>query len=128
MGMDLACALPVKNLSVINVEFYTGVNGRTLEAVREFCADHVAEARVGRHLREAALDHQARVRVAPHRGPDRLPVVLSAARGRSRHGAPSAVEPEAVEPQAVEPQAAGRPPGDRTYSADRTVDLRDQRL
>lgn len=78
LGMGLGYALEVKNLSVINVEYYTGVDerlempimlpptpaavdlsglriliaddvadtGRTLEAVREFCADHVAEARV----------------------------------------------------------------------------------
>ncbi len=78
LGMGLAYALSVKNLSVINVEFYTGVNqrldmpimlpptpavvdlsgmrvliaddvadtGLTLQAVQEFCADHVAEARV----------------------------------------------------------------------------------
>lgn len=78
LGMGLGYALAVKNLSVINVEYYTGVDerlempimlpptpaavdlsglrvliaddvadtGRTLEAVRDFCADHVAEARV----------------------------------------------------------------------------------
>jgi hypoxanthine phosphoribosyltransferase len=70
-------ALDVKNLSAVNVEFYTGVDerldvpmmlpptpaavdlaglkvliaddvadtGKTLEIVRDFCADHVAEAR-----------------------------------------------------------------------------------
>ncbi len=78
VGMGLGYALAVKNLSVINVEFYTGVDerlempvmlpptpaavdlsgmrvliaddvadtGRTLQSVRDFCADHVAEARV----------------------------------------------------------------------------------
>jgi hypoxanthine phosphoribosyltransferase len=78
LGMGLGYALDVKNLAVINVEFYTGVDerldvpimlpptpdavdlsglkvliaddvadtGRTLETVRAFCADHVAEARV----------------------------------------------------------------------------------
>nr|WP_281386076.1 phosphoribosyltransferase family protein [Nocardioides luti] len=78
LGMGLGYALSVKNLSVINVEFYTGVDqrlempivlpptpdvvdlsglkvliaddvadtGRTLEIVQDFCADHVAEARV----------------------------------------------------------------------------------
>ncbi|WP_371303921.1 phosphoribosyltransferase [Nocardioides sp.] len=78
LGMGLGYALAVKNLSVINVEYYTGVDqrlempimlpptpaavdlsglrvliaddvadtGRTLEAVRAFCADHVSEARV----------------------------------------------------------------------------------
>lgn len=78
LGMGLGYALDVKNLSAINVEFYTGVEerlelpvvlpptpdavdlaglrvliaddvadtGRTLEIVRDFCADHVAEARI----------------------------------------------------------------------------------
>ena len=78
LGMGLGYALDVKNLSAINVEFYTGVDerlelpvmlpptpdvvdlaglkvliaddvadtGKTLEIVREFCADHVAEARM----------------------------------------------------------------------------------
>ncbi len=78
LGMGLGYALDVKNLSTINVEFYTGVDerlempimlpptpaavdlsglkvliaddvadsGRTLETVREFCAGHVAEARM----------------------------------------------------------------------------------
>lgn len=78
LGMGLGYALDVKNLSAINVEFYTGVDerldvpimlpptpdavdlsglkiliaddvadtGRTLEIVRDFCADHVAEARM----------------------------------------------------------------------------------
>jgi hypoxanthine phosphoribosyltransferase len=78
LGMGLGYALGVKNLSVVNVEYYTGVDerlelpimlpptpaavdlsglrvliaddvadtGRTLEAVRAFCADHVAQARV----------------------------------------------------------------------------------
>lgn len=77
LGMGLGYALDVKNLSAVNVEFYTGVDqrlevpmmlpptpaavdlsglkvlvaddvadsGRTLEVVREFCGDHVAEAR-----------------------------------------------------------------------------------
>jgi hypoxanthine phosphoribosyltransferase len=77
LGMGLGYALDVKNLSAVNVEFYTGVDerldvpimlpptpdvvdlaglriliaddvadtGRTLETVRAFCADHVAEAR-----------------------------------------------------------------------------------
>ena len=76
LGMGLGYALDVKNLSTVNVEFYTGVDerldvpimlpptpaavdlsglkvliaddvsdsGRTLELVRDFCADHVAEA------------------------------------------------------------------------------------
>lgn len=78
LGMGLGYALDVKNLSAVNVEFYTGVDerlelpvmlpptpdavdlaglkvliaddvadtGGTLEIVREFCADHVAEARM----------------------------------------------------------------------------------
>ena len=78
LGMGLGYALDVKNLSAVNVEFYTGIDerlampimlpptpavvdlaglkvliaddvadtGRTLEVVRDFCADHVAEARV----------------------------------------------------------------------------------
>jgi hypoxanthine phosphoribosyltransferase len=78
LGMGLGYALDVKNLSAVNVEFYTGVDerlelpvmlpptpdvvelaglkvliaddvadtGKTLEIVRDFCADHVAEARV----------------------------------------------------------------------------------
>lgn len=78
LGMGLGYALDVKNLSAINVEFYTGVDqrldvpimlpptpdavdlaglkvliaddvadtGKTLEIVRDFCADHVAEARI----------------------------------------------------------------------------------
>ena len=78
LGMGLGYALDVKNLSAVNVEFYTGVDerlevpimlpptpaavdlaglrvliaddvadtGKTLEIVREFCADHVAEARI----------------------------------------------------------------------------------
>ena len=78
LGMGLGYALDVKNLSTVNVEFYTGVDqrlempimlpptpdvvdlaglrvliaddvadtGKTLEVVRDFCADHVAEARV----------------------------------------------------------------------------------
>lgn len=78
LGMGLGYALDVKNLSAVNVEFYTGIDerldvpimlpptpaavdlaglkvliaddvadtGRTLEIVRDFCADHVAEARV----------------------------------------------------------------------------------
>lgn len=77
LGMALGYALDVKNLSAVNVEFYTGVDerlevpimlpptpaavdltgmrilvvddvadtGRTLEVVRDFCADVVAEAR-----------------------------------------------------------------------------------
>lgn len=77
LGMGLGYALDVKNLSAVNVEFYTGVDqrldvpmmlpptpqvvdlaglriliaddvadtGKTLEVVRDFCADHVAEAR-----------------------------------------------------------------------------------
>lgn len=77
LGMGLGYALEVKNLSAVNVEFYTGVDerldvpimlpptpdvvdltglkvliaddvadtGKTLEVVRDFCADHVAEAR-----------------------------------------------------------------------------------
>src|SRR3954447_6611599 len=77
LGMGLGYALDVKNLSAVNVEFYTGVNerldvpimlpptpaavdlaglriliaddvadtGRTLEVVRDFVADQVAEAR-----------------------------------------------------------------------------------
>ena len=76
--MGLGYALDVKNLSAVNVEFYTGVDerldvpimlpptpaavdlsglkvliaddvadtGTTLELVRDFCADHVAEARM----------------------------------------------------------------------------------
>ncbi len=78
LGMGLGYALDVKNLSAINVEFYTGIDqrldvpimlpptpdavdlaglkvliaddvadtGKTLEIVRDFCADHVAEARM----------------------------------------------------------------------------------
>ncbi len=78
LGMGLGYALDVKNLSAVNVEFYTGINerldvpimlpptpqavdlaglkvliaddvadtGRTLEIVRDFCATHVAEARM----------------------------------------------------------------------------------
>ncbi len=78
IGMGLGYALAVKNLAVINVEFYTGIDqrlevpimlpptpaavdlaglrvliaddvadtGRTLEIVKDFCAEHVAEARV----------------------------------------------------------------------------------
>jgi hypoxanthine phosphoribosyltransferase len=78
LGMGLGYALDVKNLSAVNVEFYTGVDerldvpimlpptpdvvdlaglrvliaddvadtGKTLEIVRDFCADHVAEARM----------------------------------------------------------------------------------
>jgi hypoxanthine phosphoribosyltransferase len=78
LGMGLGYALDVKNLSAVNVEFYTGVDqrldvpimlpptpaavdlaglkvliaddvadtGKTLEIVRTFCADHVAEARM----------------------------------------------------------------------------------
>nr|WP_218868589.1 phosphoribosyltransferase family protein [Pseudoclavibacter chungangensis] len=77
LGMGLGYALGVKNLSVVNVEFYTGVDerlempvmlpptpaavdlsgmrvliaddvadtGKTLELVRKFCADTVAESR-----------------------------------------------------------------------------------
>ncbi len=77
LAMGLAYALDVKNLSAVNVEFYTGVDerlempvmlpptpaavdltgmrvlvaddvadtGKTLESVRDFLADHVAEAR-----------------------------------------------------------------------------------
>lgn len=77
LAMGLGYALDVKNLSAVNVEFYTGVDtrldvpimlpptpaavelaglkvliaddvadtGHTLEHVRAFCADHVAEAR-----------------------------------------------------------------------------------
>lgn len=76
-GGALGYALDVKNISVVNVEFYTGVDqrlempvmlpptpqavdlsgarvliaddvadtGRTLELVRAFCADHVADVR-----------------------------------------------------------------------------------
>ena len=78
LAMGLGYALDVKNLSAVNVEFYTGVDerldvpimlpptpqavdlaglkvliaddvadtGKTLEIVRDFCADHVAEARI----------------------------------------------------------------------------------
>jgi len=78
LAMGLGYALDVKNLSAVNVEYYTGVEtrldvpimlpptpaavdlaglkvlvvddvadtGHTLEHVREFCADHVAEARI----------------------------------------------------------------------------------
>jgi hypoxanthine phosphoribosyltransferase len=78
LAMGLGYALDVKNLSAVNVEFYTGVDqrldvpimlpptpsavdlsglrvlvaddvadtGKTLEHVRAFCADHVAEARI----------------------------------------------------------------------------------
>ncbi|WP_232675961.1 phosphoribosyltransferase [Nocardioides sp. R-C-SC26] len=78
LGMGLGYALDVKNLSAVNVEFYTGVDtrlpvpimlpptpdvvaldglriliaddiadtGLTLQHVQEFCADHVAEARI----------------------------------------------------------------------------------
>ena len=78
LAMGLGYALDVKNLSAVNVEFYTGVDerldvpimlpptpaavdlaglrvliaddvadtGKTLEIVREFCAAHVAEARM----------------------------------------------------------------------------------
>ena len=78
LGMGLGYALDVKNLSAVNVEFYTGVDerldvpimlpptpaavdlaglrvliaddvadtGKTLEIVREFCSEHVAEARM----------------------------------------------------------------------------------
>lgn len=78
LGMGLGYALDVKNLSAVNVEFYTGVDtrlevpimlpptpaavdlsglkvliaddvadtGKTLEIVQEFCAGHVAEARM----------------------------------------------------------------------------------
>jgi len=77
LAMGLGYALDVKNLSAVNVEFYTGVDerldvpimlpptpdavdlsglkvliaddvadsGKTLEIVRQFCGDHVAEAR-----------------------------------------------------------------------------------
>lgn len=78
LAMGLAYALDVKNLSAVNVEYYTGVDtrldvpimlpptpsavelsgldvliaddvadtGRTLEHVRAFLADHVAQARI----------------------------------------------------------------------------------
>lgn len=78
LAMGLGYALDVKNLSAVNVEFYTGVDqrldvpimlpptpaavelsgmkvliaddvadtGKTLEIVRDFFADHVAEARM----------------------------------------------------------------------------------
>ncbi len=78
LAMGLGYALDVKNLSTVNVEFYTGVDerlavpimlpptpaavdlsglqvliaddvsdtGRTLELVRDFFGDHVAEARI----------------------------------------------------------------------------------
>jgi hypoxanthine phosphoribosyltransferase len=77
LAMGLGYALDVKNLSAVNVEFYTGVEqrldvpimlpptpaavdlaglkvlvaddvadtGKTLETVRDFCADHVADVR-----------------------------------------------------------------------------------
>ena len=77
LAMGLGYALDVKNLSAVNVEFYTGVDqrlevpimlpptpaavdlaglkvlvaddvadtGKTLETVRDFCADHVADVR-----------------------------------------------------------------------------------
>lgn len=77
LAMGLGYALEVKNLSAVNVEFYTGINerldvpmmlpptpaavdlagmkvliaddvadtGKTLEVVRDFFADHVAQAR-----------------------------------------------------------------------------------
>ena len=78
LAMGLGYALDVKNLSAVNVEFYTGVDerldvpimlpptpsavdlsglkvliaddvadtGKTLEHVRAYCADHVAETRI----------------------------------------------------------------------------------
>lgn len=78
LAMGLGYALDVKNLSAVNVEFYTGVDerldvpimlpptpdaidlsglkvliaddvadtGKTLEHVRAYCADHVAEVRI----------------------------------------------------------------------------------
>ena len=78
LAMGLGYALDVKNLSAVNVEFYTGIDerldlpvmlpptpqavdlsglkvliaddvadtGHTLESVRAYCTDHVAEARM----------------------------------------------------------------------------------
>ena len=78
LAMGLGYALDVKNLSAVNVEFYTGIDerlampvllpptpkavdlsglkvliaddvadtGHTLESVRAYCAEHVAEARM----------------------------------------------------------------------------------
>lgn len=92
LGMGLGYALDVKNLSTVNVEFYTGVDtrlevpimlpptpavvdlsglriliaddvadtGKTLEIVQEFCADHVAEARI------AVIYEKPRSSVKPH--------------------------------------------------------------
>jgi uncharacterized protein len=92
LGMGLGYALDVKNLSAINVEFYTGIDerlevpimlpptpaavdlaglkvliaddvadtGKTLEIVRHFCADHVAEARM------AVIYEKPQTVVRPH--------------------------------------------------------------
>jgi hypoxanthine phosphoribosyltransferase len=119
LAMGLGYALDVKNLSAVNVEYYTGVDtrlevpimlpptpaavdlaglkvlvvddvadtGRTLEHVRAFCADHVADARI------AVIYEKARSVVRPDyvwRRTDRwidfpwsvLPPVMRRGRGR----------------------------------------------
>ena len=109
----LGYALSVKNLHLMNVEFYNGVGstldmpvmlppvpsavdfsekkvliaddvadtGKTLELVREFVAEHVAEVRSRRGLREAGVAGEVRLRVEAHRRVDQLPVVDPAAGG-----------------------------------------------
>ena len=99
LAMGLGYALDVKNLSAVNVEFYTGVDerlelpimlpptpkavdlsglkvliaddvadtGQTLEHVRDFCADHVAEARIAVIYEKPHTLVRADYVLAPHR-------------------------------------------------------------
>ncbi len=114
LAMGLGYALDVKNLSAVNVEFYTGVNerldvpmmlpptpaaidltgmkvliaddvadtGKTLEVVRDFFADHVAEARTAVIYEKPWTVINARVRLGVVPTLDRLPLVVDPAAGR----------------------------------------------
>jgi hypoxanthine phosphoribosyltransferase len=104
---SLAYAMSIKNLYVMNMEYYTGVDerrevpvmlppyldtndlsdskvlvvddvsdtGHTLQAVEDFCAKHVAEARSA--LRETLDRIPVRPRVETHRSLDRVSVVAA---------------------------------------------------
>ena len=80
----LGYALSVKNLHLMNVEFYNGV-GSTLDMPVRAGPELHPRARgrraLGRGIREARVPGEVRVRVEAHRPVDQLPVVEPAAGG-----------------------------------------------